>query len=123
MAVAALKKIVEGDANYDDSCAPSEILLEIFCVDTSISMSRSQHFPYIFGESKLQLCKRIIDRGFALPAHAILHTALVKFNATATLSVPFGPHTPEHVRLAPSLSSRNTKADFCFQTLERSNQG
>lgn len=102
MAVAALKKIVEGESNYDDSCSPSEVLLEIFCVDASISMSRSQHFPYIFGESKLQLCKRIIDRGFALPAHAVLHTALVKFNASAVLAVPFGPHTPEHVRPPPT---------------------
>lgn len=98
MAVQALKKIVESGSNYGDSCNSTDVLLEVFCVDTSISMSRSQSFPYIFGESKLSLCRRVIGRGFTLPAHASLHSALVQFNATAKLAVPFAPHNDEQVR-------------------------
>jgi len=94
-----LKRLVEhGDPSGEPVADPNDTLLEVFCVDTSISMARSQTFPYIFGESKLSLCKRIITQGFVLPDHCTLYTALVKFNATPELAVPFAIHTPEQVR-------------------------
>jgi hypothetical protein len=95
--VNALKRIVEASDSPSPRLDPEHCLLEIFCVDTSISMARSQTFPYIFGESKLSLCKRIIAHGFALPEQCALHTALVKFNAAPQLEIPFSSHTTEQV--------------------------
>lgn len=98
--VNALKKIVEdGQTVHETSGDPNNTLLELFCVDTSVSMTRSQSFPYIFGESKLNLCRRIIAQGFALPGNCELHTALVKFNAAPELAIPLALHTAEQVCL------------------------
>lgn len=96
--VNALRKLVEETDTNSLRVEPEDTLLEVFCVDTSISMARSQSFPYIFGESKLSLCKRIILKGFALPDHCDLYTALIKFNASPSLAIPFALHNSEQVR-------------------------
>lgn len=101
-----LKRLVENGDEPDELITdPDETLLEVFCVDTSISMARSQNFPYIFGESKLNLCKRIITQGFVLPEHCALFTALIKFNASPELAVPFALHSDDQVRTNESQSN------------------
>jgi hypothetical protein len=130
-AVNALKKIVEAPDDSIRITDPEQCLLEIFCVDTSISMARSQTFPYIFGESKLSLCKRIISKGFALPDQCSLYTALVKFNAGPSLAIPFALHTTEqNDQIKASLSQTEhqkgsaiyTSYAFCEKTISEFQQ-
>lgn len=97
-AVNALKKQIESGQGGADSAPPPANLLEVFCVDCSISMARSLTFPYIIGESKLTSCKRIIMEGFSLPDNCTLHTALVKFNNAPHMAVPFAVHSQAQVR-------------------------
>ena len=89
------------DGESNDASPPSH-LLEVFCVDCSISMARSQTFPFFLGESKLSNCRRIILQGFTLPQNCTLHTALVKFHSAPHLAVPFAMHSPEQARFPSS---------------------
>eukprot|EP01127_Copromyxa_protea_P018310 TRINITY_DN5731_c0_g1_i1.p1 TRINITY_DN5731_c0_g1~~TRINITY_DN5731_c0_g1_i1.p1 ORF type:complete len:467 (-),score=59.42 TRINITY_DN5731_c0_g1_i1:133-1533(-) len=86
-------------------------VLEMFCVDVSKSMQRSQTFPFIFGTSKLETAVELIGRGWpTTPEWDSLETehwsSLVVFSGVPVQIIPFQLHTDDQKKnIIETLSS------------------
>eukprot|EP01125_Pyxidicula_operculata_P011297 TRINITY_DN369_c0_g1_i3.p1 TRINITY_DN369_c0_g1~~TRINITY_DN369_c0_g1_i3.p1 ORF type:complete len:228 (-),score=21.45 TRINITY_DN369_c0_g1_i3:67-750(-) len=72
-------------------------LVEIFCVDASKSMWYSQTFPFIFGNSKLETSRQLINHPVDTPEDCFdcHYTTLIKFSNLPEIVVDFAIHDEE----------------------------
>jgi hypothetical protein len=76
-------------------------LLEVYCVDTSMSMDKSQGFLSFIGQTKLELARSIIAHPLAIEKNIKPqnhYSSLVTFNLTAIQNVPFAIHNKDQMK-------------------------